>query len=150
MIKISLSVSSVEIMLTQCVLLIFVLQVDECIEGVAKTEVIEGEELVPEEGIQESSVGFGSTLADSELNNAIELCTKYTFKARQFCHIQPSEPMLVVQCPGCFAQFKGFSNRMLRLMKHIETHPLNARRRLVIQVKQRYKVLFELMLKRLS
>lgn len=113
-----------------------------------KKEVAEEEELILNDGNQDSSVCSPTTIVDSEFNDARELCSKYALAVRRICCL-PTEPMLVVQCPGCFAQFKGISNRMLRLIKHIETHPLSARRHLISQVKRRYKVLFELMVKRL-
>lgn len=93
-----------------------------------------------------------NTPSYEKLSNLRNLFTKYTGIAKSGgFHVMASEPMLIVQCPGCCVEYRGFSNRMLRLIDHIRTaHDHRCMKRYTNQIEKRYRPLIELTKRRLE
>lgn len=87
-----------------------------------------------------------------KLNSLQNLFTKYTGIAKRGgFHVMASEPMLIVQCPGCCVEYRGLSNRMLRLINHIRmAHDHRYIKRYTNQIEKRYRSLIELAKRRLE
>lgn len=78
--------------------------------------------------------------------NFRQFLMKYTAHAkRRGYHLVTTEPMLIVQCPGCSAEFRGLTNRMLRLIDHIKRHGPAVSDRFMNKIQRRYSVLINLM-----
>lgn len=89
---------------------------------------------------------------DSSLESVRSLISRYSAVAkRRGYHLVGSEPMLIVQCPGCCAEFRGLTNRMLRLVNHVtEQHQPSMHSRLISQIEKRYGALIEIIKTRLQ
>ncbi|XP_034231405.1 uncharacterized protein LOC117639645 [Thrips palmi] len=103
-----------------------------------------------EHASKETSVVLRTSKDAQELLRAREFLLQYSAFARNRRYLIDSERMLVVQCPSCFAEFKGCSDRMLRLIDHILARHPNSTNRSFTQVKKRYNSLINLYRKRLK
>lgn len=113
-------------------------------------EIEEGDQTIAYDGYKVPKEAATETASQMICHTLRTVAAKYSVIAkRRGYHQMASESMLILQCPGCTAEFRGISNRMLRLVDHIQTHGTKLSERYMILIAKRYRPLIKLMKRRL-
>jgi len=99
----------------------------------------------------EESDGSASLMSQECVSGLKVLCEEYRrhIRRRRFQFLG-SESVLIVQCPGCTAEFRGLSDRLCRLVRHIQNHEPHFRKQYMTIIGKLYRSDFEKMKQRMK